>query len=463
MSNNDLFTDEPAPEQSGSLFTNDPAPESIGKGESFLRGAGNNFPLAPQAIAAGEAATGLSDKGGYSKDLSDWKLKASEAKAANPISYGAGAVSGAVAPAFIPGVGEALEASPIAGNAILGAANAVSDTDLTKNPEDTLKQAAIGAGTGAATAGLVGALAPKAESLENLASKKAVQSVEMPSGIVGAMEPEERQELGQFLQENNLVGKDKSAVLEQARKLSDQFGDKIGEIGEEAGALGVDPEDHYKAVNDLLEKGGQYQGLANKEAKALARDYKAGANDILNLPDNPTWPDIQKLKEQYGKIAFDSKGEIKSEGAKDTYFALKDMLKSIADKAQDNPKLGDEYKAALAGYSRMQPIESGLEKSVDADLRGAGQGMGVRGMVGLLRKVPGPIRAVVGPMALATGHPYIAGAAALPELMNPAVQSKAASMAAKALPTAKQAATQELMDYLQSKYGVNPKKEKVNQ
>jgi hypothetical protein len=423
----------------------------IGGLESFSRGAANNFPLAPQAIAGGEALLG--DKG-YSENLSDWNAKAQAAKAANPVTYGAGAVAGAAAPLLIPGVGEALEAAPITGNALYGAANAISNTDLAKNPKGALKQAVIGGGIGAGTAGLVGALTPGEGTLENIASKKAVQSVELPPGIVGAMSPAEREEMADFIQGNNLVGSNKSDILEQARKLSKGFGDKIGEIGDKAGAeaLQIDPAEHYSAMTGLLDKGGKYEGLANREARSLARDYKAGANDILNLPAKPSWEDIQALKEQYGKLAFDSKGEIKSEGAKDTYFALKDMLKSIASKAQDNPNLGNEYKQALAGYSRMQPIESGLEKAVDADLRGSGTGIGARGLAGLVRKLPGPVRAVAGPAAVAMGHPVIGLAAALPEMMNPALQSKAASMAAPYAARTGQGVNQELIDFLSSKY-----------
>lgn len=422
--------------------------------ESFGRGAANNFPLAPQAIAAGESATGLGDEGGYSKNLENWNAKAATAKSANPISYGAGAVTGAVAPLALPGVGEALEAAPIAGNAVYGGLNAISNTDLLKNPSQAAKQAAMGAGIGAGTAGLVKAAMPEAQTLENLSNKRAVASIDMPAGHLVDKTPAERDVLGQFLRDNDLVGKNKEAVLDKARDLSDTFGEKIGEIGKsaEGGGLHVDPSEHYKAVQDLLEKGQSFEGLTNRAAKGLARDYKGGANDILNLPNNPGWNDIQKLKEQYGSLAFDSKGEVKSEGAKDTYFALKDMLKGIADKAQENPNLGQEYKDALAGYSQMHPIVSGLEKAVDAELRGGAphQGMHIPRIVAGL---PGAIRAPVGVAALATGHPLLAGAAALPEIMNPALQSKALGAMAKNLPLGRQGVSQELTDYLEQKYG----------
>ena len=443
------FDDQATPSpSSGNIAFDDEQPGQL---ESFGRAAANNFPLAPQAIAGGESLLGSGD---YSKNLADWNAKAAAAKAANPITYGAGAVAGAAAPLLIPGVGEALEASPIAGNALYGAANAVSNKDLSKDVGGTLKDAAIGGGLGAATAGAVGAITPSADTLENIASKKAIQSIELPPGIVGAMSPAEREEMADFIQGNNLVGSNKSDILEQARKLSQSFGDKIGDIGDAAGkeAIQVDPAAHYSAITGLLDKGGEYEGLANREARSLARDYKAGANDILNLPAKPGWSDIQDLKEQYGKLAFDSKGEVKSEGAKDTYFALKDMLKSIAAKAQENPNLGNEYKAALAGYSKMQPIESGLEKAVDAEMRGSGTGIGARGLAGLVRKLPGPVRAVAGPAAIAMGHPIVGLAAALPEIMNPALQSKAATAMAGVAPRIGQGVNQQLIDFLSSKY-----------
>lgn len=136
--------------------------------ESFARGAGNNVPLLPQGIAA------LSP-GGYSQNLADWNAKAAEAKAANPISYGAGAVTGTVAPFLIPGVGPAasaaMKSSPILVNAGLGAASAISNTDLLKNPGEALKQGAIG-GTIGAGIGKLSSLLPDAENVAaGIASK----------------------------------------------------------------------------------------------------------------------------------------------------------------------------------------------------------------------------------------------------------------------------------------------------
>ncbi len=162
--------------------------QAPGELESFARGAGNNFPLAPQAIAT-------LAPGGYSQNLADWNAKAAEAKAANPISYGAGAVTGTVAPFAIPGIGPgmsaALKAEPVLANAGLGALSAISNTDLLKNPGDAVKDAAIG-GTIGAGIGKLGSMLPggedilaKATSPEAVAAKLANPGME--AGDVDAM------------------------------------------------------------------------------------------------------------------------------------------------------------------------------------------------------------------------------------------------------------------------------------
>jgi len=452
------WQDDPVVSSSGQdSWQSDPVVEEPSKLETFGHATVNNFPFGGQGAAV---AKGLMNDKGYSENLEDWNKQTDIDKTANPKTYGAGAVTGAIAPLFLPGVGEAMEAAPIATNAAMGAASAAGNTDLLKNPKEAIKQAVVGGGISGATAGILGKIFPKTGTLENFAERKAIQSAEIPN--VGDMTPSERSFLGKFMQENDLVGTDKAKVLEKARSLSDGFGSKIGEIAdksEEAG-LHLDPETHMSKIDDLLQKAEQFKGSANREAKALARDYTAGASDILNLSDNPTWNQIQKLKEQYGPLAFDSKGEIKSEGAKDTYFALKDMLKSIAEKAQDS-NLAPEYKQALLGYSTMQPIESALEKVVSSDFKG-GAGMGVRGAIGLIKKLPGAVRAIAGPAAAMMGHPFLGAAAALPELTNPAIQSKVASgMAnvAKKLPISPtQSINQMIHDYLINQF--QKKKEK---
>jgi hypothetical protein len=164
--------------------------------EAAGRGALNNFPLAKQATAALES-------GNYSENLQDLSQKAQVAKSAHPIAYGAGAVAGAVAPALIPGVGPALRASPMLGNALLGAAQGISDTDLVKHPEEALKQGA----TGAVVGGVLGKLMPSgekaAEGLEDYANTKTVQSLGMKPQSLG-VPGEDIQNMGNMAHELGL-------------------------------------------------------------------------------------------------------------------------------------------------------------------------------------------------------------------------------------------------------------------
>ena len=123
--------------------------------ESFGRAAVNNLPLGGQIGGAGTAALKGED---YSQGMKEFNDAAINAKAAHPIAYGAGATAGSLAPLAVPGVGEALEAAPVATSAALGAANAVGNTDIAQNPGEAAKQAVLGGVTGAG----IGAILPGA-------------------------------------------------------------------------------------------------------------------------------------------------------------------------------------------------------------------------------------------------------------------------------------------------------------
>lgn len=113
------------------------------------RGALRNVPLAQQAVS-------FMEPGDYAENLKDKTVKAEASKAAHPWAYGAGAVTGAAAPAIagtlIPPLGAAMAASypaAMASGAAIGAAQAISDTPLNKEPEKAAKEVALGGGMGA--------------------------------------------------------------------------------------------------------------------------------------------------------------------------------------------------------------------------------------------------------------------------------------------------------------------------
>jgi hypothetical protein len=368
--------------------------------------------------------------------MAQWNQKAEEAKAANPGSYGVGAVGGTVAPALIPGVGQL----GIAGNAALGSAYALGNTDLTQNPSETVKTGLLGAGMGAAGGALAQKLTPEVKTLAKYAEQQNVANAGISKNVLKGTD-EEFQSLGKFIGDKGLVGTDKPELLNKARLVQEDIGSKIGEIGTQAKDLGivVKPEVKQNAVNDLLTKSGEYANLTNVEAKKLARTYKGAAVDLQTVQGD--WGSIEKLKRQYGRLAFNDAHEVKpgAEAAKDTYFHLKDMLKNISQDAQLNPNVSAEYKQALQQYHQIGDVVDGLE-GMAAQERAGGQphGGGAHGFARIIKSLPGQGNPAINlPTAAAVStflHPAAGMAVALPTLTNPAVRSMAATGIAKALP-----------------------------
>lgn len=425
-------------------------PQGEGSVMSFIRAAGNQMPLGPQFSA-------LVSPGSYSDNMAAQNKAIEQDKQNHPIAYGAGAVSGAVAPALVPGVGEMMAANPMTSGAALAGSGSIANTDLKKNPIlDTAATVGTNAAGGALLSGLLGKILPSTQqALEQKANTLANKSV-LSDDLID-MTPAQRQAQGKSLRDAGIIVKDKEEAFNKAKDLLNSYGEKIGSIAKttEGQGLVADADEHYATITDLLNQAEKYSGSANSSLKAIGRDYKAGATDIANLGDNPSWEAIQNLKEAYGKSAFK---ENSTQGAKDTYFSLSNMLKGIADKAQADPSLGPQYKEALAGYSQMTPIVDNLKTAANAELSGKGAGMGVRGMIGLIRQMPASARAAIGATALATGHPYIAGMAAIPELTNKAIQSNAAGALANTIPAIQQGAPiaaadiANLIDQLRKKY-----------
>jgi hypothetical protein len=240
--------------------------------ESFGRGVENNLPLANQAIAAGSAALGDQS---YSQNLEQQNADIAKAKQANPISYDAGAVTGAVAPAFIPGVGEAMAAAPVASGAALGAASSIGNTDLVQQPQEALKEAAIGAGTGAALGAILPTGKGAASTVENYANSKAVQGLGLKPGSLG-IPTEELEDLGRFAHETGLTTGPLEQRVNQVNDLIGQVGSNIGETGAGATPLN-DPTPFIDQLHQHLQESSSVFG---PDANAEAPIYRAA---IANL------------------------------------------------------------------------------------------------------------------------------------------------------------------------------------
>lgn len=410
--------------------------DPISKPESFGRGAANNFPLAPQAIA------GLSE-GNYSQNMADWNAKAAEAKKANPITYGAGAVTGAMAPLAIPGVGEAMAANPITGNALLGAASAVSNRDVLQQPEEAAKDIVKGGLIG----GTIGKFMPSgkgvADNLTEVANAKAVQSSGIRPGLLGVSQ-EELSNLGQKMHELDLVKGSTEERFMKAKDLLHQTGAQIGDIGE--GAVLKDASPFVENLhNNLQESASIYGADANPEATI----YRQG---IANLQKSGlTFDELGQLKAAYGQRAFDANGAVKNDAASNVYHQIKDAMKQIVSDS-------GEYSDTMGAYSTLHDITSGLKNMLQKEQAGGAQTKGF-GMVGKLAGMLGgghPAVNVGTAAVLAPTHPFMALGALTPIATNPQMMSNIARSGAEAIPKAMTAAAAGTTEGLVSKLHSNP-------
>ena len=405
--------------------------------ESAGRGALNNFPMAKQAASA-------LLPGNYSNNLADLSQKAELAKAANPYSYKTGAVAGAVAPAFIPGVGEALEASPIAGNAALGALQGVSDTDLLKNPQQALKQGLAGSVMG----GALGKILPSGQAaeadLKSLANRKLVENMNFPTELLDKPKPE-IEAFGQTLHD---LGLDKGTIdnkVDLAAQHLQDVGQQIGTKGLNAAPL-EDVTPYVKRLDDLMKESSSiYEPGQNAEMGAYRQ---AIAN--LQDPAGMTFDKLQNLKSSVGSRAFDATHGIKNDALANVYGVYKDAMGSIVDNS-------GEYKDLMKRYSDLLDINSALGK-MRGRLNAGGipaKGYGMFGKLGSL-VTGGNVPATIGlGAALAPTHPFGAVGVLSGLATNPGAVSTAARKLAPVAGKAVQGGNQALIDYLTSKYGAN--------
>jgi hypothetical protein len=400
--------------------------DPIGKAESFGRGAANNFPLAPQAIA------GLSS-GDYSKNMADWNQKAKDAKAANPVTYGAGAVTGAMAPLAIPGVGEAMSASPVAANAALGAASAVSNTDVLQHPEEAAKDVVKGGLIGGTTAGVLGKLGkmiPDEAALTTKAENNAVQSLGLsPKSMIDAGKAGS---MGKFANANqDIVQGSLTDRYAAAQGLKDKFGGQVGDLKAGAGSFS-NAADTAQFTDPLMQKAQENAGRMDPFFKSQGNVYMHGAQDIQQ--NGTTIEGLQALKDAYGARAFNNAtGEVKDEAAKEVWVQVTRAMDHLVGKS------APEYQAAKTGYSQATQAAEGIGKQLGIErTEGGSSGVGGHGLHSLIKQVPGISHPETGiPMGAAiagVGHPVLGAIVAAHSLTSsPQVRNQALNMAAGAV------------------------------
>lgn len=437
-----------------------------GKMESFARGAANNFPLAPQAIAGAESLTGIGDEGGYSKNLADWNQKAQEAKSANPNTYKVGAAIGTIAPLIIPAVGEALEAAPFAANAAMGAAQAISNKDLSKDyagtAKDVLKGGLIG-GTigkgaqalGAAASGVSKMFEPAANRLEANATATALDI--NPRALFKMSRGGNPEEAALNINKNlnellpNTIGLNDTAAS-KFQKLSnahDAAGNMIGNVIKSTSKnIGTGMPEIDNAISKLNEAASKYKGMQfedSLQSKAILDDT---AKMLNTMKKNGTlnFQNLSQLKQEIGQIYHNPNNVV--QGVDQTYSILSDSIDKILDRVSvESPEIKPQYDQAKKIFKFTSDVLPAMGRGVAREVAGKSGGL---------------TNAALGVGALfhpgAAGLAYAAKTAAhlaAPELgPNLAYKTINALRNGAGIPNAVgKIPSQELINFLTSKYG----------
>lgn len=427
------------------------------------RGAAGMIPLGTQAYAA---AAGAAEKKPYLQERQELEKEIESDKENHGVARLAGQAAGLVAPAIVTGGASAPESlagaagEGAAMGAGFGAGNAVdtlaSGGSGVKAVGDVALGAGLGAVGGAAGQKIAGALNSSVPGIENYAAKKAAQSVGMGSDELGNMSQQELIDTGKMLMDKGIVkqGASTQQMFDQAKGLQEQYGDQIGQIGNQARELGLSTD--TKPLLEALES--KYQAadaLQNPDERKAALFYKRGMADILtmarqNLPEDVltsptnaqgpsdiTFDQLQRLKKSYGNSAFEN-GAVKNPAAADVYSTLSAGQKAIVNNAKDNPDLPAQLKDAMTGYSKMHPVVDGLQGVLGRERAGNMPAKGFGMMGKLVGQLPGQnnpaINALTSLGLLGAGHPMWAMGAATATLQNPRAMSGMAQNVANAVP-----------------------------
>ncbi len=427
------------------------------------RGAVGMIPLGEQAYSAVSAAAG-------SKPYVEAREELEKNIAADKTNHGvarlAGQAAGIAAPALLTGGATAPESLlGAAGEGALvgsgfGAGNAIDTLAGGGSGAKAAGDVALGAGLGAAGGAIGKKIAGLAEEavpgLEKFAAKKAASAVGMGSDELGHMTQQELVDTGKMLMDKGIVkqGASTQEMFNTAKQLHEGYGEKIGQIGNQATELGLTT-DTKPLLASLEAKFKEASQLANPDERKAALWYQRGMADIMAmankngaervapdiLTEQPgsfvTFDQLQKLKKSYGNSAFEN-GAVKNPAAADVYGQLSDGQKAIVNKAAENTNLPGDLKEAMSGYSKLHPVVQGLQDVLGRERAGnmPAKGFGMMGkMVGQMPGQSDPkINALTSLGLIGMGHPMWGVGAITATLQNPRAMSSVAQGAANAIP-----------------------------
>lgn len=426
------------------------------------RGAAGMIPLGTQAYAA---TAGLAENKPYIKEREELEKEIEADKENHGVARLAGQAAGLVAPALLTGGASAPESlAGAAGEGALvgagfGTGNAIDTLagggSGAKAAGDVALGTALGAAGGAAGQKIAGALNKTIPGIENYASKKAAAAVGLGSDELGNMTQPEVLATGKRLMDLGILkpGASTQEMFDTAKGIHEAYGQKIGEIGDKAGQLGLTT-DVKPLLKNLEEKFNAADALANPDERKAAIFYKKGMADILtmarqNLPENLadvqgapvpndiTFAQLQRLKKSYGNSAFEN-GAVKNAAAADVYGQLGAGQRAIIEKVRANPDLPNELKDAMSGYAELHPVVKGLQDVLGRERAGNMPSKGFGMMGKLVGQMPGQQNPAINVLTslglIGAGHPMWGIGAITASTSNPRVMANAARTVAEAIP-----------------------------
>ncbi len=434
----DLVADDQKPDTSlpsfDSLQPDDQmqAAPDVSKTESALRGGaqGLSFGFADELTGALESMLGPKK---YEQARDESRQNYDRAEQANPKTYAAGEITGAVAPAIAatvasggtatPAIAEAIAPTTLKGMAALGAATGLghSNADLTKGDvAGAAKDTARGAAEGFVAGGAAKTLGAAAENLLPALKKLAFEGGDSALGLntqaIKKMGMDKTEDVvthalkpSPYLPDGkSIIGgiqDNTQSMLDKAVKVKQAAGQDTGAILDIMDSHGTVPEPILNNVYDVIKSHAErINSLAPELGEPVVAKYNKAANDFLNVVTNPKSPAsfraLGNLKEVIGDIAYKHGSPVESQQAlQDAYHAINEGLTQAVDAgsiAVQNPALSAAYTSGKKAYDMSLRAIQGLEGKSAKDVGGKWVGFGDVMAGGIGAKIGGPAGFVAG-------------------------------------------------------------------
>jgi len=307
----------------------------------------------------------------YLRARDEYRGDLDRAQAANPKSYLAGELAGAIAspgPKAAKGATGLAKAGQLAkAGAAYGAAAGVGygRAKGIEDPEQLLMEAGAGAGTGAVLTPAAAIAGDKAgRALRNLSRDQALKAMGLRGGISSQLADrgyetvDQARELGQAALDMELIRPFRSVsdVAERAGFAKQVQGSRIEQALADADAAGrFDPE------RAAWQSAGEVMGPDGLSPTAIREGGRARKliEDVLALPrvQDPTFANANRLKsDMYSGINFATEPALKTKLERK---AVSGLRKSIEDQVAEvaSPDVADELRAANRQYGFLQDIQ----------------------------------------------------------------------------------------------------------